>query len=160
MKAIICISFLILLFSGSTKASDTVNLIFGILKGTVEVLQEKPLEDPTGCYTQFSSLHKAVNDLVDSIVNQASAVVIISNIINSITNLVYVQQYCVFHDMDDDIKHFTKHPGDLIGRLIWNYKLSVTFVRNFIEGLKTHDYDIIGKGLGALIYVVFDGKIL
>ncbi len=159
MKVLLCLSFLVLMFA-SARANETVDLIFGIIKGTVEVLQEQPLNDPTGCYIQWNGLHKGVNDVVDALVNHASAVVIISDIINAITNLVYVQQYCKFHDIDDDIQHFSKHPGDLIGRLIWNYKLTVSFVKNIINGLKTHDFEVIGRGLGAIIYVIFDGKIL
>ena len=160
MKTIICVSFLALFLFSTANASATVDIIFGVIKGTVSPLQVKSLNDPTGCYIQWQGMHKAVSDLVDAIMNQGSAVIIISDLINAITNLVYVQQYCILHDVDDDLEHFAKHPGDLIGRLVWNYKLSVSFVKDIINGLRTQNYEIIGNGLGAIIYVIFDGQIL
>ena len=160
MRILICAAFLVLLLNPAKGSVTTVDLIFGIIKGAIETLQEKPINDPTGCYMQWHGLHRAVNDLIDAIINTGNIAIIISNVLDILKNMIYIKDTCVVHDIDDDIQHFTKHPGDFIGRLIWNYKLTISFFRDFINGFSTKDFQQVGRGFGAIIYVIFDGKIL
>ena len=159
MRTLLFATFLVLLL-GAAQGSTVIDAIFEVIEEAIAPLQDKPLNDATGCYIQWKSLHKCIRDLVSEIINGEKIGVIISNIIDAIKNLIYINECCVFHDMDDDLQHFAKHPGDVIGRLIWNYQATILFFKNLIYGIRWGDYGSIGFGLGKLIFVIFDGKIL
>eukprot|EP00831_Metopus_contortus_P048931 TRINITY_DN4012_c0_g1_i5.p1 TRINITY_DN4012_c0_g1~~TRINITY_DN4012_c0_g1_i5.p1 ORF type:complete len:225 (-),score=62.15 TRINITY_DN4012_c0_g1_i5:150-824(-) len=154
------IALLVVLNMTAVRGAGIVEIVFGILEGAVKVLQTNSTNDPTGCYIQVNGLHESAIDLENSIQNGEETVVIISNAIDMIKNLVCIYAYCEFHDIDDDIEHFSNHPGDLIGRLVWNYGLTADFIKDIINGTKNRNFFMIGEGIGSLIYVVFDGQIL
>ncbi len=138
-----------------------VDVVFGILEGTLKQLQTKKLEDEEGCYMQWKGMHEALNDFIQAIMDgNADVGRLISKLIEMINFGICINEYCVFHDTEDSIQHFIKHPGDLIGRVIWNTQIMLSFFNDIIKGLANNDFVLIGVGLGDLLYVVFDGKIL
>lgn len=160
MKIIAYVS-LILLFASSVQGIIFVDIAFDILKGVVERIQTLNITEPECCYAKVDNMHRSVNEFVTALIDITFDPYKVCFLLLDVIDAYFqVSKSCIFHNTDEELMYFHKHPGDLIGRIISNYKVLIAFFNDIIQGFLTLNFHIIGNGFGDIILVVFESKIL